>query len=81
MSQDSLLPAVAGLPAAAPGGVLEMSNPTRIMLGPVDGSYVFASRDGSQAFFQSEEDLTEAAGEGPPGSERRRMTSMWIRAR
>ncbi len=72
VSRDSLLADVNGLPAPAPDGPLQMANPTEqqgygVRQSP--GSYVFASPDGSQAFFQSTEDLTEAAKAGSPGSE------------
>jgi hypothetical protein len=68
VSRDTLLPAVGGLPAGAPDGVSQTSNPTyQIGYRRFDGSYVFASPDGSQAFFQSEDKLTGEAPEGPPG--------------
>ena len=38
-----------------------------------DGSYVFASLDGSQAFFQSEDRLTSDAPEGPPQNDSPKM--------
>ena len=68
VSQDTLLPDVGGLPAPAPDGL----NPTNTTLAPnhrafVSG-YVFASPDGSQAFFQSEDQLTSNAPAGPPGN-------------
>ena len=75
VSQDTLLPAAGGLPASAPGvgGVLRMPNPTQQGRGAVivdfSGSYVFASADGSQAFFQSEDALTKPAEEASPGTE------------
>ena len=69
VSQDTLLPPVEG-PASAPSGVLQMPNPTSQHLpGGLDGSYVFASPDGSQAFFQSRDALTRPAEEVSPGSE------------
>jgi len=64
VSQDTLLPAAGGLPAAAPDGASRMPNGTLYNPGE---SYVFASPDGSQAFFQSEDRLTVEAPEGPPG--------------
>ncbi len=72
VSRDTLLPDVNGLPGAASAGPLQMINPTEqqgygIRQSP--GSYVFASPDGSQAFFQSTEDLTEAAKDASPGGE------------
>jgi hypothetical protein len=45
----------------APAGVAQMPNPTRQEGATPDGSYVFASADGSHAFFQSVDCLTEAA--------------------
>jgi hypothetical protein len=73
VSQDTLLSTAGGLPAAAPGGVLQMPNPTsqtaRAEFGPFSSSYVFASPDGSQAFFQSENALTQPAEKASPGTE------------
>jgi hypothetical protein len=72
VSRDTLLPEAGGLPASAPNGVSRMPNPTYqgggIYINGFSGSYVFASPDGSQAFFQSEDKLTADAPEGPPGS-------------
>jgi hypothetical protein len=74
VSRDTLLPAVGGLPASAPDGAFQMLNPTHqfqkfVYFGAGEiGSFVFASPDGSQAFFQSEDKLTADAPEGPPGS-------------
>jgi hypothetical protein len=53
---QSQLPGKMGEPA--PDGTFRMSS----------GSYVFASPDGSQAFFQSVDKLTSDAPEGPPGN-------------
>ncbi len=52
--------------APAPDGALQMHNPSQqYNLRPgLDGSYVFASPDGSQAFFQSEDQLTAEAPAG-----------------
>jgi hypothetical protein len=68
VSQETLAGAV-GRPA--PSGVLQIPNPAaqRNAEAAYDGSYVFASPDGSQAFFQSGDDLTPAAAEAPPSSE------------
>ena len=73
VSRDTLLPEVGGLPASAPGGVVPMLNPTEqdpiIRETPnASGSDVFASPDGVQAFFQSEDKLTPDAPEGPPAN-------------
>jgi hypothetical protein len=71
VSRDTLLGEPAGTPVAAPGGVLRMPNNSLQQNGFVgtSGSYVFASADGSQAFFQSTEALTAAAAEDSPGAE------------
>jgi hypothetical protein len=69
VSQDALLPEAGGLFAPAPNGVLQMPNPTPNLYPAVSGSYVFASPDGSQAFFQSEDALTKPAEEVSPGTE------------
>jgi len=71
VSQDTLLPQAGGLPASAPGGVLQMPNPANDQFqgGGPNGSEVFASPDGSQAFFQSASALTQAAEEVSPGAE------------
>jgi hypothetical protein len=58
ISQDTLLPDVDGLPAAAPSNNSEGSAT----------SFLSASPDGSQVFFQSEDQLTSDAPEGPPGN-------------
>ncbi len=66
VSKDTLLPEVNGLPTAAPNGAAPM--PNHFNNGSeFDASYVFASSDGSQAFFQSEDQLTAQAPQGPPG--------------
>jgi hypothetical protein len=71
VSRDTLLPAEPdGLPAPAPApGVFQMINPSLNKAKHSGSSYVFASPDGSQAFFQSDDDLTKAAEEAPPGAE------------
>jgi hypothetical protein len=71
VSRDTLLPDSGGLPVAAPSGVVAMANPSQqnLPLPGLDGSFVFASPDGSQAFFQSRDALTGAAQEASPGSE------------
>ncbi len=73
VSRDALLGEPAGVPVAAPGGVLRMPNPSRqfdvVVGGAKSGSFVFASPDGSQAFFQSTEALTRVAAEDSPGAE------------
>ena len=71
VSRDGLLPETGGLPASAPGGVQRMPNPAGQFNGEggLDGSYVFASSDGSQAFFQSASALTQSAEAASPGAE------------
>ncbi len=71
VSRDTLAPEAGGLPAPAPAGVSKMLNPTggAFFMVKAHGSYVFASPDGSQAFFQSTDALTEAARQVSPGSE------------
>jgi hypothetical protein len=69
VSKDTLLPEVGGLEAAAPTGVLPMSNPSNQISGELSSSYVFASPDGSQAFFKSGDPLTPLAAETSPGTE------------
>jgi hypothetical protein len=67
VSEDMLLPAEGGQPAAAPDGPSRMPDETlsAFTRHPEDqGAYVFASADGSQAFFQSKDRLTAAAPEG-----------------
>ncbi len=63
VSQDTLLPEVNGLPAPAPDGALGFPGSSG------KPSFVYASRDGSQAFFESEDALTKPAEEASPGAE------------
>jgi hypothetical protein len=65
ISRDTLLPEEHGMPAGAPHGVSSMLNPTFNEQGQDSQSYVFASPDGSQAFFQSTDCLTEGAFSDP----------------
>lgn len=58
VSRDLLLPEVGGLPAAAPSGVAASSN------NEGGYSYVYASPDGSHAFFESPDQLTAGAPAG-----------------
>ena len=70
-SRDTLLPEAGGLPASAPDGVLLVNQICVCdphVTGVAESSYVFASSDGSQAFFQSEDRLTADAPEGPPAN-------------
>jgi hypothetical protein len=68
VSRDALLPEDDGLPVPAPTGVSAMPNPARQVVNG-EGSYVFASPDGSQAFFESQDDLTTTAEEASTGLE------------
>jgi hypothetical protein len=68
VSRDTLLPEASGLPAPAPGGVFAMPRYHHHEVESSGFEYVFASPDGSQAFFQSEDQLTSDAPEGPPGN-------------
>ncbi len=68
VSRDTLLPEVGGLPAPAPDGAFQMPGTARQETEGPNGSEVFASADGSQAFFQSVDRLTAGAPEGPPGN-------------
>jgi hypothetical protein len=67
-SMDTLLPQEEGAPVGAPSSVLPMPN-RHIQLLSSTGEYVFASPDGSQAFFQSEDALTRPAEQQSPGRE------------
>jgi hypothetical protein len=74
VSRDALLPDVGGLPAPAPHGVIEITFPGENASGEALSSnnqaglsslgYVYASPDGSRAFFASEDQLTSAAPAG-----------------
>ncbi len=66
ISQDTLLADVNGLPVGAPDGVSAVPNRTADNVD--EGMRVFASPDGSQAFFQSEDQLTGDAPAGPPSN-------------
>jgi hypothetical protein len=74
VSRDTPLSEADGRLAAAPGGVLEMFHHeyySKLFKGSgrfAQGSYVFASPDGSQAFFQSNEALTKPAEALSPGA-------------
>jgi hypothetical protein len=59
VSRDTLLPAVNGLPAAAPHGPSPFESPNTSPEGPM--SYVWATPDGSRAFFLSTDQLTAEA--------------------
>jgi hypothetical protein len=61
VSRDTLLPQVNGLPAPAPDGALGFTGSTQYVFSGLNTSFVYASPDGSQAFFQSSDCLTKAA--------------------
>src|SRR3984885_10740791 len=73
VSRDELLGEPGGVPVASPGGIVQMANPSDQdepeVGGVAGGSFVFASVDGSRAFFQSTVPLTQAAVEDSPGAE------------
>src|ERR1700733_10568517 len=73
VSRDELLGEPGGVPVASPGGIVQMANlsnqPGSQAEGVAGGSFVFASVDGSRAFFQSTVPLTQAAVEDSPGAE------------
>ena len=75
MSQDTVIRSSNGLPVGAPDGA--MGFPTRPWVGgepaTLGQSFVYASPDGSQAFFESEDRLTRSAPEGPPRSRAAKM--------
>jgi hypothetical protein len=69
VSRDTLLPEVGGLPASAPDGALGFPGASvQYRTGGPNQSYVYASPDGSHAFFESDDQLTSDAPEGPPGN-------------
>jgi hypothetical protein len=69
VSRDTLLPPVDGLPAPAPDGALGFTGSTHTRQYRLNTSFVYASPDGSQAFFESEDALTKAAEVASPGAE------------
>ncbi|HXB65031.1 MAG TPA: hypothetical protein VNV42_09185 [Solirubrobacteraceae bacterium] len=70
VSRDTLAPPVEGQPARAPHGALAVPGLRGGPEGEVEpNTYVYASPDGSQAFFASDDKLARsAAGEEPSGS-------------
>jgi hypothetical protein len=58
---NGLPPEANGLPAPAPDGALGFTGSTQTRLDSLNTSFVYASPDGSQAFFESEDKLTSAA--------------------
>jgi hypothetical protein len=69
VSRDELLPKISGEPAPAPGSGGEAAvMPVKTKAGPAQ-AYVFASADGSRAFFESIDKLAKSAsGEEPSGT-------------
>jgi hypothetical protein len=74
VSQDPLIRSSDGLPVGAPDGAMSFRDAsvdqTTDKLGQ---SFVYASPDGSQAFFESEDRLTRSAPEGPPRNRAAKM--------
>jgi hypothetical protein len=70
VSQDTMIRSSDGLPVGAADGVVGFSDTSlQHTVPPTFGqSFVYASPDGSQAFFESEDRLTRSAPEGPPGN-------------
>ena len=66
VSQDTLLPNVNGLPAPAPDGALGFTGSTQVGLEMLNTSFVYASPDGSQAFFESKDKLMCEPEDCPP---------------
>ncbi len=74
VSQDTLSRSSDGLPVAASDGVMGFSDTSLQAGSPTLGqSFVYASPDGSQAFFESEDRLTRSAPEGPPRNRAAKM--------
>jgi hypothetical protein len=74
VSQDTLIRRSDGLPVGAPDGALGFTGSTRVEGGrSLNTSFVYASPDGSQAFFESEDRLTRSAPEGPPRNRAAKM--------
>lgn len=76
VSQDPLIRSSDGLPAGAPDGAMGFVDTTAQTSSDGDKlgqSFVYASPDGSQAFFESEDRLTRSAPEGPPRNHAAKM--------
>jgi hypothetical protein len=74
VSQDTLIRSSNGLPVGAPDGALGFTGSTLVEGGDsLNTSFVYASPDGSQAFFESEDRLTRSAPEGPPRNRAAKM--------
>ncbi len=82
VSQDTLIRRSDGLPVGAPDGAMGFPNAS-LQVGYslqareegrlLGQSFVYASPDGSQAFFESEDRLTRSAPEGPPRNRAAKM--------
>jgi hypothetical protein len=75
VSQDTVIRSSDGLPVGAPDGAMGFPDTTlQPGIGRLLGqSFVYASADGSQAFFESEDRLTRSAPEGPPRNRAAKM--------
>jgi hypothetical protein len=65
VSKDTLLPEAGGLPVQAPNGVVPVNHIYSALERSNQMPYVFASPDGSQAFFQSDDRLNSEVPQGP----------------
>ena len=66
VSRDTLLPQANGLPAPAPDGALGFTGSTHVRTFGLNTSFVYASPDGSQAFFESKDKLMCEPEDCPP---------------
>jgi hypothetical protein len=73
VSQDTVIRSSSGLPVGAPDGVVGFTDTTLQTSVTFGQSFVYASPDGSQAFFESEDRLTRSAPEGPPRNRAAKM--------
>ncbi len=74
VSRDTLIRPSNGLSVGAPDGAMSFPDATLGLDNQSFGqSFVYASPDGSQAFFESEDRLTRAAPKGPPGNPAAKM--------
>jgi hypothetical protein len=73
VSQDTVIRSSDGLPVEAPDGAMGFVDTTSQGNDSFGQSFVYASPDGSQAFFESEDRLTRSAPEGPPRNRAAKM--------
>jgi hypothetical protein len=76
VSKDTVIRSSDGLPVEAPDGVMGVSDTSlqpATVLPTLGQSFVYASPDGSQAFFESPDRLTRSAPEGPPRNRAAKM--------